>query len=282
MKCIFTIDVEDWYHILDSPRTPPLEEWGSLPSRVENNFNTLLDILAVRNVKATCFFLGWVARRYPHLVKAAQAAGHDIASHGYAHRLASGMTEKEFYDDVVASKKILEDIAGQGVPGFRAPGFSVTEKTPWFFESLARAGYTYDSSVFPAARAHGGLKTGRIEPYRINTQHGVIAEFPISIVSILGKRLSFFGGGYLRLYPYGIISRMTRKIHRGNRPVVFYLHPRDIDPDQPRLPLGPFRRFKSYVNLGATEAKVNKLLEQFDWTTMTAFLASQEGVSKTL
>jgi len=277
MKCIFTIDVEDWYHILDSPQAPLPAAWDNLPSRVERNFEALLAMLAAVDVKATCFFLGWIAQRYPHLVKAAQAAGHDIASHGNEHRLAFEMTEKELYDDAVTSKKILEDMTGKEVSGFRAAGFSLTESTPWFLETLARAGYSYDSSLFPTARTHGGIKAGRIEPYHIITQHGSITEFPISVISILGKRLSFFGGGYLRLYPYGFIHKMAVNVLQENRPVIFYLHPRDIDPDQPRLPLSFYRRYKSYVNLSRTKAKVEKLLEQFEWTTMTEYVSDNKG-----
>jgi|WetSurMetagenome_2_1015567.scaffolds.fasta_scaffold87091_2 polysaccharide deacetylase family protein (PEP-CTERM system associated) len=276
MKCIFTIDVEDWYHILDTDQAPPMGDWDRVPSRVERNFGILLDMLAAADVRATCFFLGWIARRYPELVKSAQAAGHDIASHGFGHRLIYEMTEMEFLDDAVFSRKILEDISGQSVAGFRAAGFSLTERTPWFFDTLARAGYAYDSSLFPAARAHGGLRNGQIEPHFIATGHGNIMECPISVAQVMGKRLSCFGGGYLRLYPYSVIHTMAKRVLKENRPVIFYLHPRDIDPDQPRLPLGLSRRFKSYVNLRMTAAKVEKLLRQFEWTTMAEYVAANK------
>jgi polysaccharide deacetylase family protein (PEP-CTERM system associated) len=281
MKCIFTIDVEDWYHILDTDQAPPMSDWGKMPSRVERNFGLLLDMLAAADVRATCFFLGWIARRYPQLVKSAQAAGHDIASHGFGHRLAYEMSDMEFLDDAVLSKKTLEDISGQSVAGFRAAGFSLTEKTPWFYETLARAGYSYDSSLFPAARAHGGMRDERIEPHRITAHYGDIFECPVSVAQVLGKRVSCFGGGYLRLYPYTVIHTLAKRVLKKNRPVIFYLHPRDIDPDQPRLPLGLSRRFKSYVNLRTTAAKVEKLLQQFEWTTMAEYVAANKEAMET-
>ncbi|MCP4569855.1 MAG: polysaccharide deacetylase family protein, partial [FCB group bacterium] len=137
--CLLTIDVEDWYHILDLPSAPDMSAWDSRPARVERNFNRLLEILDQKNIKATCFFLGWIAQKFPHLVRKAQAAGHEIASHGFSHRLAYRMTETEFYDDAVRAKKVIEDITGAKVRGYRASGFSVTEQTPWFFEALMRA-----------------------------------------------------------------------------------------------------------------------------------------------
>jgi len=172
MKCIFSVDVEDWFHILDLPSTPPLSEWNDLPSRVEKNFTTLLDIFAEGQIRVTCFFLGWVAERYPDLVRAAHRRGHEIASHGYAHRLVYQMTPDEFLGDAVRSKQILESISGCEVLGYRASGFSVTQKTPWFFEKLAEAGFRYDSSVFPGTRGHGGMDGADFAPYRVNLSGG--------------------------------------------------------------------------------------------------------------
>lgn len=278
--CLLTIDVEDWYHILDVPSTLDITEWDSRPARVERNFNRLLEILDRKYIKATCFFLGWVAQKFPQLVRSAQAAGHEIASHGFSHRLIYQMSETEFYDDAARAKKVIEDIAGVEVHGYRAPGFSVTEQTPWFFEALMRAGYQYDSSVFPAARGHGGIRTGRIKPYRAIEQSPGLIELPISVTKILGKRLCFFGGGYLRLFPYSVIKHAARKVLAENRPVIFYIHPRDIDPDQPRLPMNPFRAFKTYVNLGGTEKKLQLLLDEFDWLTVSEYIKSDENLSE--
>ncbi|MEE9442012.1 MAG: XrtA system polysaccharide deacetylase [candidate division Zixibacteria bacterium] len=272
MKCIFTIDVEDWFHILGIPSAPALEEWDKLPSRVENNYYRLLDILSEKNLKATCFFLGWIAEKYPHLVSECVSRGHEIASHGYGHKLVYKMSEKEFSDDAIISKKIIEDISGQKVNGYRSAGFSITEKCPWFFDALVRAGYKYDSSIFPARRGYGGIETAGLAPGNIKTPSGKLIEFPISVANILGMRVCFFGGGYLRLFPERVINIMARKVLLDNRPVIFYIHPRDIDPEQPRLPMNMIRRFKSYVNLRGTENKVRRLLDRYSWVTMKEFM----------
>lgn len=276
MKCIFTIDVEDWFHILDLPSTPDIGEWDSLPSRVEINFVRLLDILAEYDVVATCFFLGWIAERFPHLVREAVHRGHEIASHGYAHRLVYRMNRAEFYEDAVRSRKTLEDIAGSAIAGYRATGFSTTEQTPWFFETVRGAGYSYDSTVFPAARGHGGMKSGALAPHTIATPRGSLVEFPISVSPLLGRPMCFFGGGYLRLFPYPLIRRMAISVLQCNRPVIFYVHPREIDPEHPRLPMGAWRRFKSYVNLTTTERKVRNLLSDFEFTTFRGYLSEMK------
>jgi len=270
MKSIMSVDVEDWFHILEAASAPDISQWDSLPSLVERNFHKLLDLFSEKNVRVTCFFLGYVAERYPQLVKEALDRGHEIASHGYAHRLIYTLTPQAFLDDVRKSKEILEGITGQAVNGYRAPGFSVTAETPWFFEKLVEAGYRYDSSVFPAPRQHGGLSTNKFAPHLIADQ---LKEFPISVADVLGKHFCFFGGGYLRLFPYSVVRQMSRKVLGENRPVIFYIHPREIDPDHPRLSLGLTRTFKSYVNLKTTEAKLRNILDEFQVTTFAEFIA---------
>jgi polysaccharide deacetylase family protein (PEP-CTERM system associated) len=274
MKCIFSIDVEDWFHILDLPSTPPMSQWDALPSRVETNFLQLLDILGETGSRATCFFLGWVAERFPYLVREAVARGHEIASHGYSHRPLFQMNPGEFFGDVCHSKKAIEDAGGQPVLGYRAPGFSVTEATPWFFDKLIEAGYRYDSSVFPAPRGHGGFRGGQYAPYRIGPLLELF-EFPVSVEPIAGRPICLFGGGYLRLFPYPLVKTMTRRVLRQGRPVIFYVHPREIDPQHPRLPMGWKRRFKSYVNLASTRGKIRKLLSEFEMVTFQEFLAKE-------
>ena len=274
MKCIFTVDVEDWFHILDVPSTPPLSAWDSLPSRVETNFLKLLDIFAEKDVHVTCFFLGWVAEKFPYLVKEAESRGHEIASHGYAHRLVYQMSQAEFRADALKSKKLLEDITGCPILGYRSSGFSVTEKTPWFFDALMEAGYQYDSSVFPGVREHGGLKGASLAPYRLNGGSRGLIEFPITVTRVLGKPMCFFGGGYLRLFPYFLIKRMAQRVLAEGRPVVFYIHPREIDTEHPRLAMGLLRRFKTYVNLHTTEQKLRQLTGEFEHTTFRDFIAA--------
>ena len=269
---IFSIDVEDWYHILDVESAPDISRWDELPVRVEQNFRRLLDILAETKSKATCFFIGHIAKRFPHLVREARERGHEVASHSYAHRLVYEMSPSEFVEDARSSRKLLEDISGGPVLGFRASGFSVTEKTPWFFDKLVEAGYAYDSSTFPAARGHGGLKTGRLEPHRRQTPSGELVEFPVTVAEVLGKRLCFFGGGYLRLFPYPLVRRMSHAVLAQGRPVIFYVHPREIDPDHPRLPMSASRTFKTYVNLRTTERKIRNILSEFPTTTFGQYM----------
>jgi len=276
MRCVFSVDVEDWFHILDIPQAPAMHQWGNLASRVENNFRRLLETLEQKQVKATCFFLGWIAERYPRLVKEADTAGHEIASHGYSHRLAYEMTEREFCQDVTQAKELLEDITGKPVAGFRSAGFSATNTTPWFFDILAQAGYRYDSSLFPAPRGHGGMRTGKFAPYQAGDGPDGIIEFPITVAKILGWPICFFGGGYLRLFPYRIIKTMASKVLQNGRPVIFYVHPREVDPHHPRLPMSPIRRFKSYVNLETTIGKIDKLLGDFEWATFVEYIAADE------
>ncbi|HET6198773.1 MAG TPA: XrtA system polysaccharide deacetylase [Candidatus Acidoferrales bacterium] len=274
VQSIFTVDVEDWYHILDVPSAPPMGAWQNLPSCVEKNFLTLLDIFDESNSKVTCFFLGWIAERYPQLVREAVQRGHEIASHGFAHRLVFQMTPEEFREDALMSRKLLEDLSGAAVRGYRAAGFSTTEAAPWFFDELIAAGYAYDSSIFPAKRGHGGWDASPLGPYTTVASAGEIAEFPISVASVLGQRMCFSGGGYLRLFPYPVISRMAARIESAGRPVIFYIHPREIDPQHPRLKMNAYRRFKSYVNLDSTEGKVRRILGEFSCGTFAEYMDS--------
>ncbi|MFZ1889107.1 MAG: XrtA system polysaccharide deacetylase [Candidatus Binataceae bacterium] len=267
-RCVLSIDVEDWFHILDVPSTPNITEWDGLPSRVERNFLRLLDLAAEHRVRCTCFFLGWVAHRHPALVKAAQQRGHEIASHGWAHRLAYKLTPRDFYEDAAKAKDVLEQISGSNVLGYRSAGFSLSESNTWVFEELLRAEYVYDSSVFPASHGHGGWRNGHYAPYLVKRPAGHLIEFPMSVEEVFGRPYCFFGGGYLRLFPLSVIRRMTASVLRQGRPAIFYIHPREIDPDQPRLAMNAWRQFKSYVNLAATESKLRELLAEFEFVTL--------------
>lgn len=261
MHNILSVDVEDWFHILELNSPPPFEHWNQLESRIEKNLNFLLDAFDKYGIRVTCFFLGWVGERYPHLVKLALARGHEIASHGYAHQLIYTQTRSQFREDVKKSKDLLEQITGKAVLGYRAPGFSIIKETPWALEELAACGYRYDSSIFPTSRGHGGLVDAPLDPHVIQTTQGAILEFPISVANFLGKRVCFFGGGYLRFFPYFLIRRMSEAVNRQGRPIVYYIHPREIDVDHPRLPMGRFRKFKCYVNLSTTEKKLKGILK---------------------
>ena len=279
MKSIFSVDVEDWFHILDVPSAPPISEWDSLPSCVEGNFMRMLDIFSEKQVKITCFVLGWVAQRFPHLVKEAALRGHEIASHGYSHRLTYQLSRKQFYEDIFRTRTILEDLIGTQVFGYRAPSFSTTE---WFFETVAEAGYCYDASVFPAVREHGGNPNHVREPHVMTLKNAVLFEFPTSVCDILGKAMCFAGGGYLRILPLPVIQHMSRKVIRSGNPVVFYIHPREIDPHHPRLPMNGRRRFKCYVNLDTTEFKLSHILDEFPVTTFVNYIITHGQSMKVL
>ena len=221
-----TCELEDWFHILDSDRTPRLDEWARLPLCAERNVDRLLDLFESTQVRATFFCLAWMAERMPQVVRRCQAAGHEIGSHGYAHLMACPTNRAVFREDIVRAKGILEDITGSEVIGFRSPGFSVKNDNTWFFDVVAESGYRYDASVFPAYHGHGGYSGINPGPHLIATSGGPLVELPVSTVRILGYRFCFFGGGYLRISPLPVIRWGARVLHREKRPLIVYVHPR--------------------------------------------------------
>jgi len=271
-KSIFTIDVEDYFNVTEERGEPPVSEWDSLPSIVESGFLKLLDLLDTYQVKATCFFLGYVAKKYPHLVKEAQKRGHEIASHGMFHRIVYKMSRDEFTTDLLQSKNILEDICSEQVTAFRSPSFSLTEASPWFFETLAETGFIADSSVFPVKRDYGGYKTTQKKPYWITTEKGDICEFPISVAPFCGKDICFFGGGYLRLFPKQVILYMHKKLAKQGIPTLFYIHPREMEPQHPRLKMNKMAYFKSYVNLNTVQPKLEAILSSSKFITCRQYI----------
>ena len=272
MQAIFSIDVEDYFHTVEGEHVPKRDQWESLPSCVDNDTRKILDILDAHKVKATCFVLGFIARRHPDLVKELVARGHEVASHGMYHKHVFEMTPDEFAQDIEECKKLLEDITGVQVLGFRSPGFSLTESSPWFFETLCDKGYAYDSSIFPAARFEGGLKTDKFDPHWVNTSNGRVFEFPISVAPVLGKNICFFGGGYLRLFPKWVIMKMSNELKKHNRSIMYYIHPREINPAHPRFKMKPLNYFRSYVNLHTVESKLHSILAQSEFVNCRAYL----------
>lgn len=266
-EAVMTVDVEDWFHILDSSATPPIEQWSALESRVERNVMRLLELFGRTATRATFFWLGWVAERHKYLVRRCADAGHEIASHGYAHLLAFRVGRDKFRRDVARAKAILEDITGRQVPGIRTAGFGITKRARWAFEEIRRAGHTYDASLFPAARAHGGMADAPAGPHTLLTTAGKLVELPASVAHFAGRAVPLFGGGYLRLAPKWLIAEGIARLSRANRPLVVYVHPREVDPRHPRLALTPRRRFKSYVNLHTTMAKLEWLCRRHSFTT---------------
>ena len=267
-----TVDVEEWFNILDVPGEIPFEKWGEQENRLVPNMERLLELLRKHNVKATCFWLGYFAEKYPDLVRQCVDEGHEIASHGYGHILAYKSSREIFRDDITKSKDILENIIQKPVFGFRAAGFSTTDDSPWVFEEIRKAGYLYDSSVFPASRDNGGMSSSRLGIYTIHTPAGDLIEIPQSMITVSGCRLNMFGGGYLRLCPYFIIKWGISRLRKNDLPLVVYVHPREIDPDHPRLKMSLKRRFKSYVNLKTTYNKLTKILKEYEFNEMKSVL----------
>jgi polysaccharide deacetylase family protein (PEP-CTERM system associated) len=264
----FSCELEDWFHILDSDRVPRMEDWPALPLQAERNVRRLLDLFDRTGVRATFFCLGWMAERMPQLVRDCERAGHEIGSHGYGHVLAWQVGRNAFLQDIVRSKTILEDITGHEVIGFRSPGFAVRDDNRWVFDVVAQAGYRYDASVFPAPHGHGGLRSTLVSPHLIATAYGPLVEIPVSTISCWGHRFCLFGGGHLRLSPLRVIKWGVQRLRKQGQPLVVYVHPREIDPGHPRLPLQPLRRFKCYVNLRSTMPKVEWLCRSCTFTTM--------------
>jgi polysaccharide deacetylase family protein (PEP-CTERM system associated) len=264
---ILTFDIEAWFHILDNSSTKTEMEWSNYESRIHKNMERVFSVLDETNSKATFFVLGWIAEKYPEIVREICEKGYEIGSHTTSHQLVYEQTKDEFYQDVNRSIKTLEDISGQKVRMFRAPGFSITEKNKWAFEVLFNLGIEIDSSVFPAARAHGGMPSyGASEPSILQYNGVELKEFPINVHSVLGKDVIFSGGGYFRVFPYSLIKKWTKK----DNYVMSYIHPRDMDPNQPMIKnLTLSRKFKSYVGLKNAEEKLKKWLTDYDFIDLS-------------
>ena len=260
---ILTFDIEEWFHILDNNETKGVSEWITFESRIHRNMETIFRILDNSKVSATFFVVGWIAKKYPEIIKQISDRGYEVGSHTYLHQLVYSQDRNTFYSDVERSIKTIEDCSGQKVRSFRAPGFSITKNNLWAFEVLNELGITKDSSVFPAGRAHGGFPSYDLAIPSIIDYNGIILkEFPINTHTVLGKPFMFSGGGYFRLLPYKIIENWTNQ----SKYVMTYFHPRDFDIDQPMVPgLSPFRRFKSYVGIKNCKPKLDNWLNDFDF-----------------
>lgn len=272
-----TIDVEDYFHVTAFERQIRPETWESHPLRVGENTRRILDMLDEYAVTATFFVLGWVAERMPHLVREIRQRGHEIACHGYAHQLVYRQTPSEFRADVSRAKRILEDICGEQVHGYRAPSYSITAQSLWAMDTLLEEGFTYDSSIFPVRHDLYGIPGGKRFPHQISTHAGDIREFPLSTYQVGSGRWSYHlpiaGGGYLRLFPAALVTRALREINdREGQPVIVYFHPWELDPGQPRIRAGVRSRFRHYLNLERMELKVRHLLDNFRFTTARTVL----------
>lgn len=262
-----SVDVEEHFHAAALSSGLPRAAWPGCESRVLANMDRLLDHFDRRGVTGTFFTLGSVAERHPGLVRAMVARGHEVASHGYDHVRVCDQTPEEFGQDIGRTKKVLEDIGGRAVLGYRAANFSIDDRTPWAFDVLAAAGYRYSSSVNPIRHDHYGVPDAPRQPFRPGP--GPLVEIPITAVAWLGRRWPAGGGGYFRLVPYGLWRRAVRRVNVGEgRPANFYMHPWEIDPGQPRVAVGGLAGFRHYVNLEIMQGKLDRLLAEFRWGRM--------------
>ena len=261
-----TVDVEDYFQV--SAFAPYIErtDWGNRECRVERNVDRILEMLTEHDAKATFFMLGWIAERYPDVVRRIVDNGHELASHGYGHQRASEQTEEAFFADIQLAKFLLEDLSGQIVNGYRAPSFSIGEKNMWAYDCLERAGYRYSSSIYPIRHDHYGMPDA---PRFMHIQRGLI-EIPVTTMQFLGRNWPASGGGYFRLLPYEVSRWLLRRVNdMDRRAAVFYFHPWEIDPDQPRIPgINAKTRFRHYVNIHRMEGRLKQLLADFRWGRM--------------
>ena len=261
-----TVDVEDYFQVSAFAKSIKQNEWGSHSLRVEQNTQRLLGLFDEAQVKATFFVLGWIADRVPQLVKEIAERGHEVASHGYSHQLIYNQTPEVFREETIRSKKILEDLTQQAVHGYRAASYSITRNSLWALDILAETGFAYDSSIFPIRHDRYGIPDAKEVPHRLKTPQGhSLVEFPLSTAKIFKYKLPVAGGGYFRLYPYALTKAGLSQINRRQQPFIFYLHPWEIDPDQPRIETSRFSRFRHYNNLDKCELRLRRLLSDFEF-----------------
>ena len=269
IKNAMTIDVEDYFQV--SAFAPYIDRasWPDRECRVEANIERILAVLDQGGVHATFFTLGWIAERYPEMVRRIVAGGHELASHGYGHLRASDQSRAEFDDDIIRSKKLLEDIGGQQVLGYRAPSFSIGTDNLWALDALKEAGYRYSSSIYPIAHDHYGMPDAPRFAFYPNGPDGLL-EIPITTVRLMQKNLPAGGGGYFRLLPYTLSRWMMNRVNRDDgQPAIFYFHPWEVDPGQPRPEgVGAKSRFRHYVNLERMEGRIARLTQDFKWDRM--------------
>ena len=262
----FSIDVEDYFQVSALAPHFPRHIWDQQPCRVERNVDRMLALLSDNRTQATFFTLGWVAERYPEMTKRIVAEGHELASHGYGHQRVSDLDRAGFFEDITRAKKLLEDLGGQAVIGYRAPSFSIGEKNLWALDTLGEAGYQYSSSIYPIRHDHYGMPNAPRFAFRPDTAKSFI-ELPATTIRFFDRNLPAAGGGYFRLLPYQISRWSIRRVNaKDQQPCIFYCHPWEIDPEQPR-PTGMAlkTRFRHYVNLGRMEPRLRSLLKDFRW-----------------
>lgn len=271
-----SVDVEDWFQVGAFETVIDRSQWTSIATRVEANVDAILDLFARGGVHATFFSLGWVAERHPQIMRRIADAGHEIASHGYDHARVFTFDRKAFSQDIRKAREILEDTSGQKVIGYRAPSFSIDARTPWAFEELAEQGYTYSSSVAPIAHDHYGWPAAPRFAFRPVTGSDLL-ELPVTTAMLGGRRVAAGGGGFFRVLPYSFSRWAIRQVNaHEQRPAIFYFHPWEVDPDQPRVPLAPMRsKLRHYTGLEKMAGKLARLVEDFEWGRMDAIAARE-------
>ena len=272
----FTVDVEDYFHVSAFADRICPSTWDQYQSRVVANTQHLLKRLEDRQVQATFFILGWVADRHPQLVRDIHRAGHEIGCHSYWHQLIYNQTPDEFRADLIRSRDVLEQLTGEPVTAYRAPSFSITARSLWALEILAAEGFTTDSSIFPIHHDRYGMPGAQRFPHRLSTAAGELREFPPSVCRIGGFNFPVSGGGYFRLYPLPFTVRCLRAINRRQQPFMFYIHPWELDPEQPRLASPGGSKFRHYVNLKTTERKIADLLDRFAFDSLAHTLTEHD------
>ena len=273
MKNILTVDVEEWFHPEALQNRFPREVWDDQPARVEPLIDLLLDLFARHQARATFFVLGWVADKNPQIVKKIIDAGHEIASHSLNHRMVTRMTPEEFREDLSASIKILQDLSGRPVRGFRAPTFSIVERNLWAFDVIAEAGLQYDSSIYPIWHDRYGIPHAPRRPFAVDTKSGKkIVEFPMPTLRILKKNIPFGGGGYLRLLPLWFTIMGIKKFNKEGSPAIIYMHPWEFDVHQPRVKLSKLQSIRHYGRINQNPGKLAALLKKFNWMAMEDYL----------
>jgi polysaccharide deacetylase family protein (PEP-CTERM system associated) len=272
-----TVDVEDYFHVSAFAQNINRSNWHCYPSRVDYNTRRLLDLFDEFQVKATFFVLGWVAEREPLLVKDIDLRGHEVACHGYSHQLVYQQTREVFYRETLHAKSLIQDIIQKPISGYRAASYSITKASKWALDILAELGFKYDSSIFPIRHDRYGIPDAKCIPHTFETEYGKsIVEFPISTTKLFGFNLPVAGGGYFRLYPYIITKAGLMQVNKVNRPFIFYVHPWEIDPDQPRIKSSSISMFRHYNNLDKCESRLKLLMNDFKFTTAINVLSQQK------
>lgn len=274
-----TIDVEDYFQVSALAPYIPREEWDSRACRVERNVERILNLLDKHSVKATFFTLGWIAERYPRLIRAIVDGGHELASHGYGHQRASDLSEELFFADIESAKRLLEDLSGHEVKGYRAPSFSIGKRNLWAFDCLERAGYRYSSSIYPIRHDHYGMPDA---PRFAHSVRVGLLEVPVTTARFFERNWPASGGGYFRLMPYAVSRWLLRRVNDIDcQAAVFYFHPWEIDFEQPRIKgIDAKTRFRHYLNLHRTEQRLERLLADFSWGRMDEIFLEQATASR--